>query len=338
MVTSEPVNGNRNNVSDSALANSASFKATKGVDMNVGVSNGILRKQDAGIQERLDASRNATNSSSNLDTEPPDLVIISDMDDDKEEEVMPEPTEPDKQVSLEQSQSNGEMTSNQKVYAHVISADAVDGRSPSNSLQSAAVTSAGKDAASSGEDEVEDVDLELIEEDTEPNSTDQAISSSHANSSNPTNSHPSASAVDAKDSSVKKTRLLGHPSHHQSAASPSKKHSRNGHTPSHVYAMERKSAMKDHREGGGSQEHNRREVDSEGTAPVTNVKQASKVKQFFTTIQQHANKLGSEVAEQVQELIHALMVSPPPSELGGSVALFSLSRPLLPSLFLFDKC
>ena len=45
------------------------------------------------------------------------------------------------------------------------------------------------------------------------------------------------------------------------------------------------------------------------SSSVMNVKQAAKVKQFFTTIQQHGNKVGREVAEQVQELIHALMVS-----------------------------
>ena len=39
------------------------------------------------------------------------------------------------------------------------------------------------------------------------------------------------------------------------------------------------------------------------------VRQVAKVKQFFTTLQQFGNKNGSEVAEQVQELITAVVVS-----------------------------
>lgn len=41
------------------------------------------------------------------------------------------------------------------------------------------------------------------------------------------------------------------------------------------------------------------------------VRQVAKVKQFFTALQQFSNKRGSEVAEQVQELITAVVVSSP---------------------------
>lgn len=45
------------------------------------------------------------------------------------------------------------------------------------------------------------------------------------------------------------------------------------------------------------------------TSPGHRTKQVAKLKQFFTTLQGFGNKLGSEAAEQVQELITALVVS-----------------------------
>lgn len=44
-------------------------------------------------------------------------------------------------------------------------------------------------------------------------------------------------------------------------------------------------------------------------SPGHRTKQVAKLKQFFTTLQGFGNKLGSEAAEQVQELITALVVS-----------------------------
>ena len=51
------------------------------------------------------------------------------------------------------------------------------------------------------------------------------------------------------------------------------------------------------------------------------VRQVAKVKQFFTALQQFSNKRGSEVAEQVQELITAVVVSI------HVLAIFSLGHP-----------
>ena len=47
----------------------------------------------------------------------------------------------------------------------------------------------------------------------------------------------------------------------------------------------------------------------EGNLATANVHQVAKLKRFFTTLQQFGNKMSSEVAEQVQELITALVVS-----------------------------
>jgi len=47
----------------------------------------------------------------------------------------------------------------------------------------------------------------------------------------------------------------------------------------------------------------------EGNLATPNVHQVAKLKRFFTTLQQFGNKMSSEVAEQVQELITALVVS-----------------------------
>lgn len=60
------------------------------------------------------------------------------------------------------------------------------------------------------------------------------------------------------------------------------------------------------REGGGGSESgkDRQSVVSDSFR----VRQVAKVKQFFTTLQQFGNKNGSEVAEQVQELITAVVV------------------------------
>ncbi len=317
MATSEPINGNRNNVSDSVHANSASFKAT----VNVGVSNGVTsREQETEALDRLDTS-SVTDSPSNLDAEPPALVIISDMEDEKEEgeeeamDVSSEPTKPEEQfLSAEPSQCNGKTPPN-KVYMKVSSGGGGGGKEEgavTGSLQSTKVTSAGKDAVSSGEEELEEVDLE---QDADKNMTQHGnflkrpAHITTNNSANIPHPHSNASPADTKvDSPTKSASLPSHRAYHPTAVNVMKKHSKNGHTPSSVYATERKLREVKARESGGFQDHNRRETDVESAAPVTNVKQAAKVKQFFTTIQQHGNKLGSEVAEQVQELIHALMV------------------------------
>ena len=44
-------------------------------------------------------------------------------------------------------------------------------------------------------------------------------------------------------------------------------------------------------------------------SPSHRIRQVAKVKQFFSTLQQFGNKMGSEAAEQVQELISAVVVS-----------------------------
>ena len=96
--------------------------------------------------------------------------------------------------------------------------------------------------------------------------------------------------------------------------------------------------------GGGGRVHNGEKggvVSSTGEngdilASSYRVRKVAKVKQFFTTLQRFGDRQSSEVAEQVQELIAALVVSsllspPPPLSLSLSLSL-SLPRSLSNSL------
>lgn len=330
--TSEPMNGNRNNVSDSVHANSANFKTTtttaaKHSNSGVGVAKDTFRKQlvEAASEELLKSS-SPIHTPQRMEATPPALVVIETAQDGK---MLPgrEGHAPSHE------HGKGVEDSREAMPPSLYSGAGDKGQGARDSLQSMQVTSAGSEVsnASSSEDEMEELELVLVEEDGEPLHSKDSGATGKASHSPSTDLQ--ASMDSPRDSSVgvssshrgppnqqstksTNTSSLGAP-HRGRRPSPApllvngrgKEPARNGHTPGNEHG---KMLSPEHRTpsqdggggGGGGEGRNGRE-----SSRIASAKQAAKVKQFFTTIQHHGNKLGCEVAEQVQELIHALMVS-----------------------------
>lgn len=369
MVTSEPVNGNRNNVSDSVHASSAHFKSTKTMDSGVGVAatnDAIAARQQLVDEVSPEEDSHSVHVLTRMEAKPPALVVISGRANDKQ--VEGEEGEGGGQRGEVTSPGNrdhrGEHTEEYQVTGEVVVADQNAyvssgvvaekgygegrGNAGSGSLQSTTVTSAGNgggvdDAVTSDDDEedVEGMDLVLVEEgeeegegEGEDKQQNRAIhtTSIHAPRGNAktvgseelrTREDPHASRREspsnrASDAGSHNGHHHHHHHHHRPAGmNGSEERPRNDHTSSASISTQGKkyasSPSAESPSQGGSNDgfHMRNNGEGNGgrLVAMTNAKQAAKVKQFFTTIQQHGNALGSEVAEQVQELIHALMVS-----------------------------
>lgn len=318
LMISEPVNGNRNNVSDSAHANSASFMSTTG---HV-ISNGVPRKQsplDEGVKIRASPVLTQTQSraspvhaQSRLNVEPPALVVIGkggrgEEDGEERMAVSPSgsPVEENGSIRGLDEASNREASLSSKPYAS----------DRGGSLQSMVVTSVGdgvghEDPESGrGEEDDDDVDLDLVvveDEEMPLQEPPKRVTPSNLSSQSQQTEPRSMSQHISRARDTEPVGSTGAETHRgplPATVNGTSEHLIKNHTPSS------KSAGLKEASNRGFHDRNRNDVELVRSAGVTNVKQAAKVKQFFTTIQQHGNKLGNEVAEQVQELIHALVVS-----------------------------
>lgn len=322
-INGNPINGNRNNLSDSVHANSANFKTTKQLDAGASIPKDVLRKQLTGELERTNSPVRIPPS--RMEATPPALVVISDNNEKRggvrEDQEVTEAS-PRKKVEEQDKpefQDGREATPprTHSPYANAeYSSHREKGRREFGSLQSMQVTSAGgsghgREPSSSEEEEMEDVELVLVEEEEEergetPQQKDSMMGSKPAGS-------PVVGGVREGFVGVSQHRVLHqHQPPNAVVMNGSKEHTRNGHsTASDGQLGKIPSPEVENPSQGGDRFHrrNRGEGGVVRTVHMTNAKQAAKVKQFFTTIQQHGNKLGSEVAEQVQELIHAVMVS-----------------------------
>lgn len=359
-VTSEPVNGNRNNVSDSVHAKSVNLKARKTHDLGLTGPNGVTRQRLAESPcERAENTNHmhaAAGSRAEVHVQPPALVIIGNGG--KEEgEVQREmaagentPEELERNVL----HSNGEPVPSQYPNAYSSSNHGGGGGGSSDgggggehgSVQSMKVTSAGdggESVSSEDEEEVEDIELVLVEDEegaeevrrrdhlskrlldsdfakqSSDDVTGLARGMNQQQQQQQQQQQESAMARRNGSSTGKGANMVSHRQRHHQLESR-KEVARNGHVPSAAihslhknhtpleYQVSRSTNNGFHGGGGGGGGGGRKESGTGKSASVTS-KQAAKVKQVFTTIQQHGNKLGSEVAEQVQELIHALVVS-----------------------------
>ena len=298
-VSSEPVNGNRNNLSDNARAYSANFKSSlKALDVGWTISDKISVQHSQNASKDMKYNGGSPGHLSRTDVVPPALVIIEDR---------------------KESQDNLDPNTNEKLSKNIVSSLQNNGidhqhisvnEEQNGPLQSTKVTSANSrrkasDPASSEDEEVEEMDLVLVEDEEEPeNLTGSSYSRSTAavRDAGSTVSNVSAGKMDgplnkSADATINK---VGTRSVFSAAANSFNKEHRNNPSSGDGIGVTAQ-------DNEGFSEGNGRK--SQKAASVISVKQAAKVKQFFTTIQQCGNKMGSEVAEQVQELIHALMVS-----------------------------
>lgn len=316
--TSEPINGNRNNVSDSVHANSANYKTTKQLDPEAGadVATDVIRKHLTKASEELTNSQVHT-PSPKMEKTPPALVVISDRKGGTGEEVGSSPGKCDPVMDKPEAfQDNREATPPESRSPYV-STEYMSGtgKGEVGSLQSMQVTSAsvgshGRDGFSSGEEEMEDVELVLVE-DGEEGREGSRQKGNTAEGSKPIGGDDTGSR-DARGGMRETVGVSRHIGHHRPpdvavVMNGRKEQSQNGHGSNGG----KKSSPELESPSQGSDGFHRRDKEEMGVVRAmhtTNAKQAAKVKQFFNTIQQHGNKLGSEVAEQVQELIHALMV------------------------------
>ena len=314
LVIAEPMNGNRNNVADSVHANSASFKSTTGHHHHAVLSNGLPGKQQppsdiegpkirsGGVQGR------GSPAQSRLDLEPPALVVIDRGEGRREEREKEERM--DIAASSASPVDKQDSSRDREKFP----------RDKAGSLQSTVVTSvaegrslerrdSGRGEDDDDDDEDIDIDLVVVEDEEEAGLIQQATPTEGAASSK--SSSPSSHSQHSRDGegTASQRHVRTAPSHHTRPAvnGTSERLAKNhqNHAVSPGVTLERKELA-----SSGGFHHDRGKKEGEGrTGGGNSNKQASKVKQFFTTIQQHANKLGSEVAEQVQELIHALVVS-----------------------------
>ena len=359
MVTSEAVNGNRNNVSDSAHASSAHFKSTKPV--GVASNDAVTRQQfDEGSPEE---DGHSVHVLTRMEAKPPALVVISDNANSKQaegererereeeggrggrEEVTPTGNRDHREEHPDAYRVTREVGSDQNAY--ISSGNiAENGCCDASSLQSTTVTSASNggggggadDDAMNSDEDVEGMDLVLVEEGEEEEEEEGRgreeqqrnrtihTTSAHTNvktvgleevhaHGDPHVSRRGSPSTRGSDAGSQKGHHHHHNHHHHRPASINgrEERPRNGHTSTSSTSAQGKKyiSAESPSQGGNDGFHMRNKGEGNGgrVVAMTNAKQAAKVKQFFTTIQQHGNKLGSEVAEQVQELIHALMVS-----------------------------
>ncbi len=353
--TTEPVNGNRNNLSDSALA---SFKDARNHQEIVSTSGGIrVQKQ------QRDESKYSSRGYSRVDSEPPALVIV---DDSAESQNLQEPRE-----TSSVNKSRGEQDSTEgshrssgtdsgpiqvqkghvmtdRVSSHSTKMNSPVGQEGSGSLVQKLTPVDGQrdihqshhedNPSSSESEEMEEMDLVLVEDESEIAEMERQKNNSDEISRSAFRSNQSSDAIittvpprlasgggagggaggggtSAGSNVTKKGNLIaskGH-HHHQHSAQTQTDISRvNGEKeqmrkilpPTSQGRVVASTTAASERSGRFASERKSKN----GAASFVNVKQAAKVKQFFTTIQQHGNKISTEVAEQVQELIHALMV------------------------------
>jgi hypothetical protein len=297
----------------------------KQLDSEVGVAKDPIRKQ---LTEASDELRR-TNSPvrvppPRMDATPPALVVITDS---KEEEFSEAPP---RMISAEGKQDKSKVVQDSReatppsnhspsTSAAYHASPADKGRNEVGSLQSMQVTSAGghgRDISSSEEEELGEVEFVYVDDEGM-----EAGERERLQRMRKCVVKPPAEGVRNPNvgTSPEVGGGMGEVSSHRNPVPPnavavngSNEMIRNGHSsvnensrsnkPSLELGSPSRSVERFHRRNKGEGEVVR-------TVYMTNAKQAAKVKQFFTTLQQHANKLGSEVAEQVQELIHALMVS-----------------------------
>ena len=279
-----------------------------------------------------------------MDTEPPALVIMMDdgtpaMQKNKEDENR----EKREYAEAEKDHFQEIAWKNPRKVSEMTPGKVRSGIAISHNV-AASSTFRDDDHTSSEEEEVEEMDLLLVEEEEEEkeaseilNTVVRSVEAESSTSSFPQStsitsesvgdmaniSSPASCTTNRETDSLKTERI------HASSRSPQIAHT----TSNHVNISSSSGGSNDHLmranhatlpvvsavAGGGVGETASKETSQNGgdrfSGDLRDEKnkvyahQAAKVKQVFTTIQDYANRMGRDVAEQVQELIHAVMVS-----------------------------
>ena len=337
-----PMNGNRNNMADCAHPKAENFKTiSKEIDSKViPVSDQVAQLPEASMHN----GDHVFVSASHADMEPPALIIVEDDEgpEKQEEEKRKDCVSAEEnqlQASVEQSawKERNTVTSPEKGESGAVCSNGVE------------TISTGREEyhTSSEEEEMEEIDLVLVEgaEEEEERgkangthlenhvmvgsveakgSTSNCFPQSTISSNNvgviPNASKPALPISNREIDSSKTVRPSASVSPPQEAYAVNSYvfHSNNK---GHFVKTPQANVPVISASGGG--EAVAREVSQNGRdkfsrdgrrerskgSPLVCSHQAAKVKQVFTTMQQYANNMGRDVAEQVQELIHAVMVS-----------------------------
>ncbi len=323
-----PVNVNRNNVSDSVHVKATQFSASVRQGAIIGAKESERGKTYSEVSHSRVNGGSGFAASHAVDSEPPALVIVTNS------EAEEEPLVADQSNNMEEAS----MTESRQGAAAWKNGRSVEDFSLGKSR------AVEQDKAISDEDdeeEVEDMELVLVEEDDQgmeeksrhvvaagidKRAISGSVKSMEAESSTTGENGHMGPMGATHTGSVPSTRERANsPGAVNSGMStvtscPDEVHtsvnfaktvtSRNGVVSSasddrEAVLMRQSSPARNGGNRGGEDGKNNNVIVSD----IACSKRAAKVKQFFSTIQQCANGLGRDVAEQVQELIHAVLVS-----------------------------
>lgn len=332
-----PTNGNRNNVADCAHPKKDNFTTTSRPNdsKTVPLTNNVARFSEGSRQN----GNPMYVASSYGDSEPPALIIVR-----GEGVGLRRSQEPEKgekrecsagdedhfQESAWKHQRNAEKEETATVHSHH---NAV----ASSTLQENCSISSSED------EEVEEMDLVLVEEEDEqedsgkPRTEIRSVEAESSTSTFPQSTITSDNAGNAaiaptqascttnRENDLSKTERLPAASrspqvahttsnHVNSSNSGQDHHMRTTHVTIPAISMDvsggnTKAVVRgEASQNGGDRFSGDVGKEKSKALSMVCIRQATKVKQVFTTIQETANRMGRDVAEQVQELIHAVMV------------------------------
>lgn len=339
-VSEPPMNVNRNNVADSVHAKTTRFSAT--VREGAVIGNGIAEDR---YSEGHRLNGGPAFVPSHVNTEPPALVVMTDEEPQEdaveqqgveigEESQVTAVAEDGSQVPGENQAQEVPWTNSQREARGEAAPVKVGGSS-----QSLVASSTEEGHTSSEDEEIEEMDLVLVEEgeeEEEGRSKDKeaqlgkrssGVTSMEAESSTLNYPQSTVSSENGRVAMTARTptstqEMNSHVTAAAEGASTGSRHPEMAHTTNnfvktglgeherlrsnHHGSMTPPASSTSQNDGGRHGENGKKENGSLSDTVCS--RRAAKVKQFFSTIQQCANGLGRDVAEQVQELIHAVMV------------------------------